>query len=256
MGQNDSIPRNKLGCILSLSNNIDALQSFFSINLVPTGSRDPFALRRAGNSIIKILIIKKIDMSLDDISNVISLQKISNKENLKECLINFLLDRFKKYLLDKKNYSVGLVESVIYCKNSTKKSLLFLNKLIIELTSFSSSEMGKKFIINYKRIFNILKIADMDKLPEEINQEIFENKYEKKLYDYYSKLLNLKYNDNYNNLIFDASTLALFTESIDIIEKFFDHTWSTKMTISCVIIGLNYYMIWKNIFQILLILKN
>ena len=63
----------------------------------------------------------------------------------------------------------------------------------------------------------------MDKLPEEINQEIFENKYEKKLYDYYSKL-NLKYNDNCNNLIFDASTIALFTESIDIIEKFFDHT--------------------------------
>ena len=76
------ILKNKYSFLIKQSLKYNYLQSFFSINLVPTGSRDPFALRRAGNSIIKILIIKKIDASLTDISNVISLQKVSNQEKI------------------------------------------------------------------------------------------------------------------------------------------------------------------------------
>ena len=62
--QEDDYPRNDLGCILSLSNNLDTLTSFFSIGLQPTGSRDPFALRRCANGIIRILLFKELKIKL------------------------------------------------------------------------------------------------------------------------------------------------------------------------------------------------
>ena len=68
VGLNKNMPRNKLGSILSVSNNIDTL-SCFSIGLIPTGSRDPFALRRSGNSLVNVLWHEGNTLSLNQLIN-------------------------------------------------------------------------------------------------------------------------------------------------------------------------------------------
>ena len=78
VGLNKNMPRNKLGSILSVSNNIDTLSCFFSIGLIPTGSRDPFALRRSGNSLINILWHETNTLSLNQLIN--SLDKKLSKD--------------------------------------------------------------------------------------------------------------------------------------------------------------------------------
>ena len=52
----DSIPRNRTGQIVALADKLDTLRGCFRVGLIPTGSRDPFALRRAAQGVVKILV--------------------------------------------------------------------------------------------------------------------------------------------------------------------------------------------------------
>ena len=92
VGLNKNMPRNKLGSILSVSNNIDTLSCFFSIGLIPTGSRDPFALRRSGNSLINILWHETNTLSLNQLINSLD-KKLSKDVKLVNEIKFFLIDR-------------------------------------------------------------------------------------------------------------------------------------------------------------------
>ena len=63
-GENSKLPSNTFSAIVALSNKLDSLMGLFSINMIPTGSRDPFALRRAAAGIIKISIEHKLHLDL------------------------------------------------------------------------------------------------------------------------------------------------------------------------------------------------
>ena len=222
IGQNDQTPRNKLGCILSISNNLDTLNSFFSIGLIPTGSRDPFALRRAANGIIKILIQKKIKISLNEIIKLISHKKELMNLNLNQKLIEFILERFIKMLLDD-NYKLGIINAIISNPISMDKSLFYLLNLISNLSSFSSKKIGKNFITNYKRIFNILKNVNLDSLPKTVDESIFENNDEKTLNRNLQKLKALKIENNKDSH-FDKKVISSLVLSTNLIENFFNNT--------------------------------
>ena len=222
IGQKNQIPRNKLGCILSISNNLDTLNSFFSIDLIPTGSRDPFALRRAANGIIKILIQKKIKISLNKIIKLISHKKESVNLNLNQKLTEFILERFIKMLLDD-NYKVGIINAIISNPKSRDKSLFYLRNLISNLSSFSSKKIGKNFITNYKRIFNILKNVNFNTLPKTVDESIFENNDEERLNRNLQKLKVLKIENNEDNH-FDKKIFSSFVLSTNLIENFFNNT--------------------------------
>ena len=83
------MPKNKLGSILSVSNNIDTLSCFFSIGLIPTGSRDPFALRRSGNSLVNVLWHEGNKLSLNQLINSLD-EKFSKDVKLVNEIKNFL----------------------------------------------------------------------------------------------------------------------------------------------------------------------
>ena len=63
----DSIPRNRTGQIVALADKLDTLRGCFRVGLIPTGSRDPFALRRAAQGVVKILVEGKFDLPLLDL---------------------------------------------------------------------------------------------------------------------------------------------------------------------------------------------
>ena len=64
VGLDDPIPRNITGCAVALADKLDSIVGCFSVGVVPTGSSDPFALRRAALGIVKIILERKLPVSL------------------------------------------------------------------------------------------------------------------------------------------------------------------------------------------------
>ncbi len=81
LSMDDSIPETREGQILALADKLDTLRECFKVGMVPTGSKDPFALRRAAQGVVKILVEAKLDLKLDQI--------IGDDE--------FMIDRIKYY---------------------------------------------------------------------------------------------------------------------------------------------------------------
>ena len=63
----DAIPRSPEGCVLGVADRIDTIAGMFSLGMEPTGSKDPFALRRAANAIVKILAESALPLKLSDV---------------------------------------------------------------------------------------------------------------------------------------------------------------------------------------------
>lgn len=81
-GPSDSVPANKIGAIVAIADKIDTLQEMFRINIRPTGSKDPFALRRAAIGILRIINEHKLSLEIEDIveSNEV-INFINDKKN-------------------------------------------------------------------------------------------------------------------------------------------------------------------------------
>ena len=106
IGLNSRVPKSPYSITLSLSDKLDTLVGFFGLNLIPTGSKDPYALRRFTIALVRLIIENKIRIKLRSIINYsLTLYKEQGYEFditkvLKE-LNNFVLDRLKNYSKDK-----------------------------------------------------------------------------------------------------------------------------------------------------------
>ncbi|KAF0133399.1 MAG: glycyl-tRNA synthetase beta chain [Candidatus Saganbacteria bacterium] len=97
----DKLPAAMIGTVVSLADKIDTMAGCFLIGKIPSGSEDPFGLRRSAHGVIKIVLEKKIDLLLDEIFNY-SLEVYGNKEpsNIVKQLIQFIAGRMKVLLVD------------------------------------------------------------------------------------------------------------------------------------------------------------
>ena len=116
-GLESRVPKNLYSITLSLSDKIDTLVGFFGLGLIPTGSRDPYALRRYTIGLVRLIIENKLKIKLRSIINYsLTLYKEQGYEFditkvLKE-LNNFILDRLKNYSKEK-NIRLDIIESSI-----------------------------------------------------------------------------------------------------------------------------------------------
>ncbi|MGC9291430.1 MAG: glycine--tRNA ligase subunit beta [Acidobacteriaceae bacterium] len=98
----DSIPRTRTGCVVAMADKISTIVDMFQIGMQPTGSRDPFALRRAGNGLVRILIENDEIAQKMHLSNVLdaATEDTAAQEDtsVKKAMYGFLLDRFEFYL--------------------------------------------------------------------------------------------------------------------------------------------------------------
>ena len=186
-GNESRIPKKSYSIALSLSDKIDSLVGFFGINLKPTSSKDPYALRRMAIGLIKIILDNNKIIKIKDLINyTCQLYLEQNSEfNIKivqKDLIEFIQDRFK-YVMKEKGIRQDIIESStlsfkldsilkIYKKAST------LNKLILK-------ETGKDIISIYKRAYSILKNELNDpasQISGTADPGLFKTEFEKNLY--------------------------------------------------------------------------
>ena len=101
VGLDDPIPRNITGCAVALADKLDSIVGCFSVGVVPTGSSDPYALRRAGLGIVKIILERKMPVSLSQAISAAA-KALHTLPPKKACqpqqekqVLEFILDRAK-----------------------------------------------------------------------------------------------------------------------------------------------------------------
>ena len=225
-GLESKVPKKPFSIALSLTDKIDTMVGFFGINLKPTSSKDPFALRRSALGIIRLLIENNREFKLNDLINY-SLTLYQEQDfkfevkSVQKELINFLMDRLKYYMKEK-DIRLDIINASInsFSINQITKiynKSLALNKVI-------NKESGIDIIASYKRASNILeselKNQDLD-LSESTDPAIFKNEYEKNLYKKIKELR--KYFSNTNNQEDYNETLNNLKSAKGVIFDFFDN---------------------------------
>ncbi len=169
----DNLPGTWTGSILSLADRIDNIISFFSIGLIPTGSEDPYALRRQASGIIAVLIEREVNVSLDELLSGII--KISGRDINKDEVLNFFRQRCE-YLLLSMGYSHDVIQAGMY--NFQEIPSFFLIKRMKELNSIKQRENYSAFLFAIKRVHNIIPKG----FDGEVNERLLNTTYEETLY--------------------------------------------------------------------------
>jgi glycyl-tRNA synthetase beta chain len=147
----DAIPSTIEGQLLGLADRIQTITAMFGIGQVPSGSKDPFALRRAGNAIIKILADSELPLSLSDVVKAASPQQPLEKE-----VESFLRERLQFYLKDYRGFAYDVVNAVLAAGADDVRDAIARAEA---LTAVRGSEDFAAISIAFKRIKNILRQA-------------------------------------------------------------------------------------------------
>ena len=188
-GPDDTIPDTLPGCVVALADKIDTLIGFFGIEQIPSGSRDPFALRRAALGVIRIIIESEIALPLNPVFKEAILQYRKTLDNKKfpdsqTELLAFIHDRLKVWLRDKR-LRYDIADAVIGAPIKHNDNLLHLYELANTLTELLASREGKALLGGYKRIANILtkeEKKDKKQYNKQVKEKLFTEKSEHQLY--------------------------------------------------------------------------
>jgi glycyl-tRNA synthetase beta chain len=148
----DSIPKRGEGQLLGLADRIQTITAMFGIGNAPTGSKDPFALRRAANAIVKILAKSELPLTLADVVGASSVEG-TNKEQVAA----FLGERLNFYLKDYKGFAYDVVNAVLAAGADDVRDAIARAKA---LTAARKSADFAAISAAFKRIKNILRQAE------------------------------------------------------------------------------------------------
>lgn len=150
-GPSDNCPSAPVSVSLSLAEKIDTLVGFFSIDEKPTGSKDPFALRRAALGIIRLITENNIRIELDQ-----AIRKSASSYDLKfeiDDLLNFFWDRLKVYAKDR-----NIRHDIIGAEFNWDYVCLLSKAQALQ--NFVVTDDGENLLAGYKRAANILKAEE------------------------------------------------------------------------------------------------
>ena len=185
-GIDSKVPKKPYSIALSLSDKIDSLVGFFGINLKPTSSKDPYALRRMAISLLRLIIENQKKIKLRDLINYsINLYKEQNysfdSKLINDELGDFILERLKNYLKEK-----NIRSDIIECSTNSYgiDDLLKIFNKSLNLNKNIKKDFGLDVIAIYKRSANILNSESKSKLEivGSADPGLFKNDYEKNLY--------------------------------------------------------------------------
>ena len=163
----DNIPVSVEGQLLGLADRIQTIVAMFGIGLRPTGSKDPFALRRTGNGIIKILAESDLELTLDGIYSAIRAISDGSEDTFNEVQA-FLGERVKSYLMEVRGFAYDVVNAVTSAGSIVVSTEVTLGAENVRhtiaraeaLTAARGSEDFVAVAAAFKRIKNILRQAE------------------------------------------------------------------------------------------------
>ncbi|MBO8218957.1 glycine--tRNA ligase subunit beta [Prochlorococcus marinus] len=228
----DALPSSKYGAIVSIADKIETLISIFISGKRPSGSSDPYALRRNLNGVIKIIWDYELDLPLDDLFNeLIDFWKIAfpnlnfSKEKVFNDLNEFLVQRIVSHL-EEISLSKELIKAVCSSDELYQKRILNIVDLKNRLKSIVDFKEKETFFEIQKVITRVSKLAKSSNLSTNIfstrdyvNTKLFEKECELKVFEFIRELEKL-FSKGYCNYL---KLLKLFEININTIEDLFDN---------------------------------
>lgn len=211
--QGDELPTTVEGAIAGIADKMDTVIGCFSVGLKPTSSKDPYALRRATQGIIQVVLNSKLSFDYKELIEkayeIFSAdKKVLEKDVVKDVteffkqrIINVLSEKYKKDLI---NYEINLESNIVE-----------LDKKLSELLKLSQTENFEILINLLKRVKNIVKDEKNENLN--IDSTLFELEEEKTLYNLANQLEsieNTEFSNYIETLLNNASTINQFFDNV------------------------------------------
>ncbi|MEA1953276.1 MAG: glycine--tRNA ligase subunit beta [Campylobacterota bacterium] len=184
VGEGAELPTSIFSSIVSMSIKLDTLFGLFSVGKIPTGSKDPFALRRAVNGIVRMVTANDLSFNIDDI---IVLLKDAYDDFDTNLLSDFIIERINKSLDANPSVIAAVLASGERDINEIAKKVSALNEIV-------SNDAFKEQFSTFKRVANISKDVDLDSSLS-IDISLFKEEAEVILYTAYEKVINQDYHD-------------------------------------------------------------
>jgi glycyl-tRNA synthetase beta chain len=184
LSMEDSIPATLDGQIVALADKLDTLQQCFRIGLVPTGSKDPFALRRAAQGVVKILVEGKLYYELDEL---VHFENVDGAAAGGGDLRAFLIERMQHYFREVRGFQYDEVNAVLASRTGT---LADVEARLTALAAVRPTENFEPLAASFKRIRNILKQAEFDSESWLFDVQLLEAGPERNLYDDFIRAKN------------------------------------------------------------------
>ncbi|GAA6237057.1 glycine--tRNA ligase subunit beta [Apilactobacillus micheneri] len=218
---NGGLPATKVGAVLAVADKFDSILTFFAAGMIPSGSNDPYALRRQANGIVRIVNNQKWNFNLENMMN--SFIKSENEHEVAPSLdqtkkfndiVGFINDRIIKVLKDDK-LRHDIIDAISETKNH---NILFIFEVANVLNQHKDDDEFKKSIEALTRVLRISNKQSFNNDDLNINESLFENDSEKKLYEKISTI-----SENYYQLGANDEFDKLMSLK-DVINDYFDET--------------------------------
>src|SRR5262245_32791266 len=161
LGPSDRVPTEPVSVAVALADKLDALVGFWVIDEKPTGSKDPYALRRAALGVIRLIVENGARLRLQDFFAK-ALQLLRNQPRAKDAglagdLLSFFADRLKVQLREQ-GARHDLVDAVFALEG--QDDLVLIVRRVEALANFLDTDDGKNLLAGYKRATNIIRIEE------------------------------------------------------------------------------------------------
>jgi glycyl-tRNA synthetase beta chain len=213
----DRLPRSPIGDIVSMADRLDTIVGCFGVGLVPTGTADPFGLRRHALAIIRIILEKKYALALTELieaSGKLLTEKMERPfADVKKEVLDFFRVRFQHFLLDK-GYSFDVIEATF---SASFNELLDVQGRVDALVEAKKLKDFESIVIGSKRAINILKGSAS---VGHVDPSLFQEAAEKGLYESFVGMKD-KVESHLNRQDYRAALLVLIQLKKPI-DDFFD----------------------------------
>jgi len=189
LGEGGELPTSIFSSIVAISIKLDTLMGLFSIGKIPTGSKDPFALRRAVNGIVRTVEEYGLSFEIDE---TIELLRDNYAPFDTTVLSEFMIERIKKSI--KANPSV-----VVAVLSTGERDIDKILRKVKALDEITQTSLFKEQFATFKRVANISKDIDLSS-ELSIDESLFEIEVEGLLYDKYREIVSVEYSDYKSHL--------------------------------------------------------
>ncbi len=155
VGMEDRVPRSAEGVLLSIADKADTIAGMFALGMEPTGSKDPFALRRAANGIVKMLAAAEVSLTLREVAEA----GAEGKVELVGKMMAFFAERVEFYLREARGQAYDVVKAVMAAGSGDVRDAAARAEAVTEVRGAESAGDFLAVSAAFKRMKNILEQA-------------------------------------------------------------------------------------------------
>ena len=174
----DALPSTPVSLAVALADKLETLSGLFGIGQMPTGDKDPFALRRHALGVLRMLIEKRLNVAITDLVNIgyEAMKEVANIKDARDELLAFFEDRLRVMFKDK-GYSAQEVDAVLATHPTT---VLDVPARLEAVRAFGELPEAEALAAANKRIGNIIKKSAPE--TDAVDEALFDSDAEKALY--------------------------------------------------------------------------